>query len=249
APFLALHAWLAATYPHAHAALAREKIGAASLLYTWAGSDASLAPIVLTAHLDVVPVPDPETWTHPPFAAVIADGFVWGRGTLDDKAAVVAPLEALERLVQGGFRPQRSVLVAFGHDEEVGGDQGAAAITERLAQRGVRAWFSLDEGLAIAAPGASALTSVPLALIGVAEKGFLTLRLTVHAAGGHSSTPPPSTAIGRLARALVRLEQHPLPARSEGVVDDMLRAVAPHTSGLRRLVLAWPGLFGPLIRS
>jgi len=88
-----------------------------------------------------------------------------------------------------------------------------------------------------------------VAMIGVAEKGFLTLRLTARAAGGHSSVPPPSTAIGRLARAIVRIEENPLPARSEGLVSDMLRAMAPHTSGIRRFVLSWPGLFGPLIRA
>jgi carboxypeptidase PM20D1 len=249
APFLALHAWLEATYPQAHRVLQREKLGAASLLYTWPGSDPSLAPFLLTSHLDVVPVPDPESWTHPPFAGVIADGFVWGRGTLDDKAGVVATFEALELLTGQGFRPRRTLLVALGHDEEVGGEQGAGAITQRLADAGVRVWFSLDEGMAIAEAGATTLTDTPLALIGVAEKGYLTLKLAARGNGGHSSTPPPSTAIGRLARAIVRLEERPLPARTQGVVSDMLRAVAPHTGGIRRLMLAWPGLFGPLIEA
>jgi carboxypeptidase PM20D1 len=249
APFEALHAWLESTFPHAHGVLEREKIGAASLLYTWPGSDASLAPVLLTSHLDVVPVPDPESWTHPPFAGVIADGFVWGRGTLDDKTGVVATMEAVDRLAREGFRPRRTVWIAFGHDEEVGGEQGAGAITGAIAQRGQRAWFSLDEGMAIMQPGEGSFAAVPLALIGVAEKGFLTLRLTARAAGGHSSVPPPSTAIGRLARAIVRLEEQPLPARTEGVVSEMLQAIAPHTGGLRGFVLAWPDLFGPLIRA
>lgn len=248
APFAKLHDWLAATYPRAHAVLEREKIGAASLLYTWPGSEPLLAPYLLASHLDVVPVPEPAAWTHPPFAGVIADGFVWGRGTLDDKIGVVATFEALEQLAREEFRPRRTLLVAFGHDEEVGGEQGAGAITKRLAERGVRAWFSLDEGMAIVEPGEDSIVSMPLALIGVAEKGFLTLRLTARAPGGHSSVPPPSTAIGRLARALVRIEESPLPARTEGVVGEMLRAVAAHTGGLRGFVLGWPELFGPLIR-
>jgi carboxypeptidase PM20D1 len=162
---------------------------------------------------------------------------------------VVATLEALERLVLDGFSPERGVLVAFGHDEEVGGEAGAGAITKLLAERGERAWFSLDEGMAIAEPGATSLTDIPLALIGVAEKGYLTLRLTARGAGGHSSVPPPSTAIGRLSRAIVRLEERPLEARTQGVVSEMLRRVAPHTGGIRRVVLAWPWLFGPLIES
>jgi carboxypeptidase PM20D1 len=247
APFEALHAWLASAYPHAHAVLARETVGGASLLYHWPGSDASLPPILLTSHLDVVPAPDAEDWTHPPFAGEIADGFVWGRGALDDKIGVVATLEGLDRLARQGFRPRRGVWLAFGHDEEVGGDAGAGAITSLLAQRGVRFWFSLDEGLAIVEPGDDGFTEQPLALVGVAEKGFLTLRLTARAAGGHSSVPPPSTAIGQLARAIVRLEARPLPARTEGVVAEMLKAVAPHAGGLRGFVLARPGLFGWLI--
>jgi carboxypeptidase PM20D1 len=248
-PFLELHAWLEGTYPATHRSLEREKIGAASLLYTWRGSDAALPPVLLTSHLDVVPAPDPESWSHPPFGGVIADGFVWGRGTLDDKAGVVATFEAVERLAAAGFRPRRTLLLAFGHDEEVGGEHGAGAITQRLADAGVRAWFSVDEGMAIAEPGATTLSDTPLALIGIAEKGYLTLRLTARGAGGHSSTPPPATAIGQLARAIVRLEEHPFPARTQGVVSEMLRAVAPHTSGFRRVVLTWPGLFGPLIES
>jgi carboxypeptidase PM20D1 len=249
APFDALHAWLASAFPRVHATLGRERVGRASLLYHWPGRDASLAPILLTSHLDVVPAPEPETWTHPPFSGVIADGFVWGRGALDDKAGVVATLEALERLIADGFAPERGLWVAFGHDEEVGGEDGAGAITELLAERGVRVWFSLDEGMAIAESGATAFTSTPLALIGVAEKGYLTLRLTARGGGGHSSVPPPSTAIGRLARAIVRLEERPLEARTQGVVSEMLRALAPHTNGFRRVVLAWPWLFGPLIES
>jgi carboxypeptidase PM20D1 len=249
AAFDALHDWLASAYPRVHATLAREKVGRASLLYHWPGRDASLAPVLLAAHLDVVPAPEPETWTHPPFAGVIADGHVWGRGALDDKAGVIATLEALEGLLADGFTPERALFVAFGHDEEVGGEAGAGAITQRLAERGVRPWFSLDEGMAIAESGTTSFTNAPLALIGVAEKGFLTLRLTARGAGGHSSVPPPSTAIGRLSRAIVRLEERPLEARTQGVVAEMLRALAPHTSGIRRLVLAWPGLFGPLIES
>jgi carboxypeptidase PM20D1 len=249
APFRALHGWLESAFPHARGVLEREVIGGASLLYVWPGSDPALAPLLLASHLDVVPVPDPETWTHPPFAGVVADGFVWGRGALDDKIGVVATLEAVDRLARDGFRPRRSVWIAFGHDEEVGGEAGAGAIVARLAETGRRAWLSLDEGFAIVEPGERSLAEVPLALVGVAEKGFLTLRLTARAPGGHSSVPPPSTAIGRLARALVKLEESPLPARIEGVPAEMLRAVAPHTSGIRRVVLAWPGVFGPLIRA
>jgi carboxypeptidase PM20D1 len=249
APFDAFRAWMAASYPNVHASLSLERVGRASLLYHWPGRDASLAPILLASHMDVVPAPDPGSWTHPPFDGVIADGYVWGRGTLDDKAGVVGILEALEGLLADGFSPERGLWIAFGHDEEVGGEQGAAAIAALLAERGVSAWFSLDEGMAIAEPGATSFSEQPLALVGVAEKGFLTLRLTARGAGGHSSVPPRSTAIGRMSRAITRVEAHPLEARTEGVVRDMLRALAPHSSGLRGLVLRWPRLFAPVIEA
>jgi carboxypeptidase PM20D1 len=150
-PFLALHRYLEATYPQAHAKLSREVVAGYSLLYTWRGSDPQLAPVLLTAHLDVVPVtaealPD---WDHPPFAGTIADGFVWGRGALDDKGSLIAMFEAVEQLAAAGFAPKRTIYLAFGHDEETGGEEGAAAITALLRKRGVRLWLSLDEGLAV----------------------------------------------------------------------------------------------------
>jgi carboxypeptidase PM20D1 len=151
APFRALHAFLAASYPRVHAALERHVIGDASLLFVWPGREPAARPILLTAHLDVVPVPAGQEaqWQHAPFAGVVADGFVWGRGALDDKAGVIGTLEAVEALLGRGFRPRRTVYLAFGHDEERGGDAGAGAITEWLAARGVRLLFTLDEGMAI----------------------------------------------------------------------------------------------------
>jgi carboxypeptidase PM20D1 len=246
-PFLAFHRFLEATYPLAHAALAREVVADYSLLYTWRGSDPKLAPMLLTAHIDVVPV-TPEAlrdWDHPPFAGKLADGFVWGRGALDDKASLVAMLEAIEQLARLGFAPKRTLYVALGHDEEIGGERGAAGITELLRKRGVRLWLSLDEGLAIVS-GAGGISG-SAALIGVAEKGFLTLELTVREPGGHSSTPPKQSAIGRLARAVLRLEENPLPARVEGVAAQTFDALAPQLPIERRIVLQHRGLFGPVL--
>ncbi len=246
-PFLALHRLLAAAYPQTHAKLTRELVSQYSLLYTWRGSDAKLAPLLLTAHLDVVPVtaealPD---WDHPPFAGKIADGFVWGRGALDDKGSLIAIFEAVEQLLAAGFAPQRTIYLALGHDEEIGGDHGAAAITELLRDRGVRLWMSLDEGLAIVS-GTGGITG-SAALVGVAEKGFLTLDLTAREPGGHSSTPPKQSAIGRLARAVQRLEENPLPARIDGVAAQMFDALAPQLPFERRVALQNRGLLGPVL--
>jgi carboxypeptidase PM20D1 len=246
-PFLALHRLLETRYPQAHAKLKREIVSGYSLLYTWRGSDPTLAPMLLTAHLDVVPVtaealPD---WEQPPFAGNVADGFVWGRGAIDDKGSLIAIFEAVEQLVAAGFAPRRTIYLACGHDEEVGGDHGAAAITALLRLRGVRLWLSLDEGMAVVS-GIGGLTG-SAALIGIAEKGFLTLELTAREPGGHSSTPPPQSAIGRLARAVQRLEENPLPARIDGVAAQMFDALAPLLPLERRLALGQRAWLGPLL--
>jgi len=186
-------------YPLVHARLASEVVGDLSLLYTWPGADTAAAPVVLMGHFDVVPVvPGTESrWTHDPFSGKVADGFIWGRGTLDDKVTVIAVLDAVEHLLRHGHTPTRTIYLAFGHDEEVGGEGGAGRIAERYRQRGLaRPALVLDEGGALFEGGFPGLAS-PVALVGIAEKGFLSLELKVSGDGGHSSTPPGRTHIGR----------------------------------------------------
>jgi carboxypeptidase PM20D1 len=218
-----------------------------SLLYTWAGSDRDLAPVLLTSHIDTVPVvPGSEDrWEYPAFDGVVADGFVWGRGALDDKVGLLAMLEAVEELAQQGFAPRRTVYLAFGHDEELGGDAGAAGITALLRERGVRLWFSLDEGMAIVEEMAG--IARPIAVIGVAEKGFLTLDISVSAAGGHSSMPTRDSAIGRLASVIEILEANPMPVHTDGLVGDMLDALGPELPGTRGFAVRNRWLFGPMV--
>jgi len=247
----ALHALLARDFPRLHAALAREVVGEGSLLFRWAGADEALAPILLMGHLDVVPV-EPGTearWTHPPFSGAVDGAFVWGRGALDDKLSVVGLAEAVERLLAEGFTPRRTVYLAFGHDEEIGGDRGAGAIAGLLAERGVRLAFTLDEGMGIVMRGLVPGVARDVALVGLAEKGYVTIELAAGAAGGHSSTPPRETAVGRLARALARVEANPQPEAIRPPVSDMLDALAPHASWPMRLVLRNRWLFDPLIRA
>ena len=200
--------------------------------------------MLLLAHQDVVPVAAGEEtgWTHPPFAGVVADGHVWGRGALDDKASLVAILEAVERLAASGRAPRRAILLAFGHDEEVGGERGAARIAERLAERGVAPEFVLDEGMAVLADGVPGVRGL-VALVGIAEKGSVTLDLEVEAEGGHSSMPPRQTAIGILAAAVARLEASPMPARLAGPARLMLEGLAPEMGFGSRLAVANLWLF------
>ncbi len=249
--FLSIHRFLAETYPRTHVALTRETVSALSLLYSWEGSDAALRPAIFMSHLDVVPAGDDEdlaSWTHPPFEGAVDAGHVWGRGALDDKIGVIAILEAVELLVRRGFRPRRTIHLAFGHDEEVGGPNGAAKIAEVLASRRPDGpAFVIDEG-GVVAEGVVADVSHPVALIGVAEKGYLSLRLTSAAEGGHSSAPPATTAIGRLSRAITRLEADPFPARLDGPTEAMFRRIGPNGPLLYRVAAANMWLFRPLVK-
>ncbi|MES2298475.1 MAG: M20 family peptidase [Pseudomonadota bacterium] len=246
--FAQLRAYLQAAYPRLHAQLQREVVGNGALLYRWEGSEAQALPLLWMAHQDVVPVAagTEQNWSAPPFNGVIKDGYIWGRGAWDDKGNLCAQLEALEMLVASGFRPRRTLYLAFGDDEEVGGTRGAAAIAALLRQRGVRLDYVLDEGLLVTDGMLKGLDR-PAALIGVAEKGYLTLKLEVAATPGHSSMPQPRSAIGQMSAALARLEKHPMPADLHGVARTMLETVAPDMHGLNRLVLTNLWLFKPLV--
>lgn len=248
--FDALHAHLARRYPRVHATLEREVVGAHGLLFTWRGSDAAARPIALLAHQDVVPIaPGTETlWTQPPFGGVVADGHVWGRGTLDNKSNMITQLEAVEMLLSSGFRPRRTVYLFYGHDEEVGGRNGAVQAVALLRERGVRLDFVLDEGLAVT-EGVLPGVARPVALIALAEKGSVTLKLKASAAPGHSSMPPAagSSAIGMLSAALVRLDQNPMPGGIQGAAAEMFQAVAPEMPFGQRLALSNLWLTRPLV--
>jgi carboxypeptidase PM20D1 len=249
--FEALHAHLAQRYPKVHARLKREVVGGLSLLYTWEGSDPQAAPIALMAHQDVVPIaPGTEgDWQAEPFAGEIKDGFVWGRGAWDDKANLIAELEAVEALLANGFKPVRTIYLVFGADEEVGGERGAAQIAALLKQRNVQLDFVVDEGMLII-EGIMPGLNVPAALVGVAEKGYLSVKLEARATPGHSSMPPaPGTAaIAQLSRALERLDAHPMPAAVSGVAAEMFDTLAPEMSGFNRFALSNRWLLGPLLQ-
>lgn len=230
--FRDFHQYLAETFPRVHESLTREVLGeprAFSLLYTWEGTDPSLPPIVLMAHQDVVPiVPGTEDqWDHDPFAGDIADGYVWGRGSLDDKVMIMAILEAIELHLQQGFQPRRTIHLVFGQDEEVGGPEGVSRIVETLQSRGIdEVALVLDEGLPLTTGLFPGLTA-PIALIGTAEKGYVSLQLRVAGAGGHSAMPPLNSNIGILALAITRLEASPFPYRITQAVRDQFRFLGP----------------------
>ena len=248
--FKALHAHLATRYPLAHAVLQRELIGDHGLVYTWRGSDVKVLPIALLAHQDVVPIaPGTEAlWKQPPFGGVVADGFVWGRGALDNKSNVIAQFEAIEALLAAGFKPAPTVYFFFGHDEEVGGQRGAAVWAAALKQRGQKLAYILDEGMAVT-EGILPGVAKPIALIGLGEKGGLTVKLTATAAPGHSSMPPQTgnSAIGMLSAALAKLDAKPLPGGIQGAAAEMFAAIAPELPFGQRLALSNLWLLRPLV--
>ncbi|MBI4518815.1 MAG: M20/M25/M40 family metallo-hydrolase [Deltaproteobacteria bacterium] len=244
------HAWLAGRFPRVHTQLAREIVGGRSLLFTWRGADPALAPVALLAHQDVVPAEEGPSsgWAHPPFAGAIVDGVLWGRGTIDDKAGVVGILEACEQLLGQGFAPRRTVLRAFGHDEEASGHAGAGAIAETLASRGVTLDFVLDEG-GYVTEGAVPGVARPVAVVGMAEKGAAYVELSARNPGpAHSSSPARDNPVARLARALVQIDEHPWPTRLVPAARGFFDAIATETSGLSRVALANLWLFEPVVR-
>ena len=249
--FQALHALLEKQFPLVHARLKRETVGGLSLLYTWPGSDPQAKPILLMAHQDVVPIaPGTEgDWQQPPFSGAVADGYVWGRGSWDDKGNLLSQLEAVELLLQSGWQPPRTVYLAYGADEEVSGHRGAAQIAALLKSRGVQLDFVIDEGLLVL-DGVMPGLKQPAALVGIAEKGYMSVQLTVSATPGHSSMPPPkgSSAIAMMAAALSNLENQQMPAAIRGVAGEMFDTLAPEMSGFSRVALSNLWLFGPLVQ-
>lgn len=245
--FLEFTQWVGQTYPQLQQ-LELTPVNELTLLYRWKGKDSQHDAMLLSAHYDVVPVtPGTEKlWQHSPFSGAIADGYVWGRGAMDDKGAAIAMLEAISLLLQQGYQPPHDVYLALTHDEEIGSKEGAAAVTALLQQREVKLAWSLDEGsfvLREMVPGVAA----DVASINVAEKGFLNLQLSVQSPGGHSSMPPAETAVSILARALTRLTDQQVPGGIDGLTADFYDQLGPHMAWLQRMLLANRWLFGALL--
>jgi carboxypeptidase PM20D1 len=244
AAFLGFHAFLKASFPLIDTTLDRQAIGL-SLLYTWKGTDPKAKPVILMSHMDVVPVDEGTlgSWEAPPFAGEVRDGVVFGRGTMDDNSTLMAALDSVEMLLDAGFQPRRTTYLAFGHDEEIGGEQGAGAIGQYLEQVGIKAEFVIDEGGYIAdglVPG----SNKPVAIINVAEKGFVSYELTINTPGGHSSMPPEDNTIGSLARAITLLENNQFEYYMIPTIEEQLRIIGSEQPFLYRVVLSNSWLFG-----
>jgi carboxypeptidase PM20D1 len=246
--FIGLQKFLERAYPYVHQKLTKEVINDYSLLYHWIGRDTTLKPAILMAHIDVVPI-EPASrslWKVDPFAGEIKDGYIWGRGTIDNKINVVSILETVEKLVRENFQPQRSVYLVFGHDEEIAGPNGAEAIARLLQARKVTAEFVLDEGGIITQEKIPGLTT-PVALLGTSEKGFLSVSLSVKKEGGHSSMPEEDTAVDILLEAIRKIRLHPAAAKFAPATEDFIDYLGPELPLGKKLVFANAWLFKPLI--
>lgn len=223
-----------------------EVVGEYSHLFTVQGSDPSLQPYMLLAHIDVVPASD-QGWEVPPFSGLERDGFIHGRGTLDNKNSVMAILQALELLLVRKYIPRRSFLIALGHDEEVSGGNGAQKISALLQARGTQIAFIVDE-CGFILDNVIPNFKKPFAMVSVSEKGSINLMLQVNMTAGHSSAPPKETSIGILAAAVSRLEQTPVPNMSgNGPLKKLLQQLANEFSFPINIVLNNLWLFWPLV--
>ncbi len=238
---------LAALYPSAHKAMERKLPGDRAILFKWNGSDSSLDPVLGMAHYDVVPPGDVKNWDYPPFSGIVENGRIYGRGSLDDKGMLASWMEGVESLVSSGYQPRRTLYLAFGGDEETTGIRGAGRISEFFTEQQIRFAFILDEGGAVAVDQLSAFTDRPVALVGIAEKGYLTLRITAKGMSGHASSPPKHTAIGRLGQAVAALESSPFPPRLTEAPAGMLRALGHAVKGPKSILLKNPGIFGSIL--
>lgn len=243
APFDDFVALLAELYPLVHAQLTLERVTDLGLLFHWRGSS-DAAPVVLMAHYDVVPVDESDPWTHPPFSGTIADGRVHGRGTLDDKGPLIVVLEAVENLLAAGFTPARDVYLSFGGNEETFG-AAAVEIARLFQERGIVPWLVVDEGGAVVDAPLSFVQG-RAAMIGVGEKGVLTLRLSARGDGGHASAPPTLTAVRRIARAVDRLGPSTFRPRTPKAISRMLSQFAQQATGPSRLLLRLLAAVPPL---
>lgn len=241
--FEKLIALLPELYPHVMKTCPLQRLPDRALLFHWKGKEEG-EPAVLMAHYDVVPVEE-ENWEKPPFAAVVEDGVLWGRGTLDTKVTFNGVLSAAEALISQGFTPKNDIYFAFSGGEEVNGN-GAVNIVRWFEERGITPAMVVDEGGAVVRdvfPG----VKEPCALIGIAEKGMLNLEYRIASSGGHASAPKPHTPVGRLSAACTKVEAHPFRSHLTAPVLKMFDTLGRRSTFLYRVIFANLWCFKPVL--
>ena len=242
--------FLETTYPTVHKQLPRMIFSEFSYVYTWKGKDTTLKPWVIMAHMDVVPVEAvaEKNWAVPSFSGLIKQDTVWGRGAVDDKASVISIFEAAEQLLKENFTPERTIYLCFGHDEEIAGKRGAAKISAWFKEQNIRPELVLDEGGQVDTEHFKELNR-PVAVIGVGEKGYVNIDLTVEIAGGHSSMPMKETAIDVLNKAIEKIRAVQMPASITPPIAELFNRIGPGGTYMNRMALSNLWLFKKMLIS
>jgi carboxypeptidase PM20D1 len=248
AEFTKFRVFMEETYPTLHKQLPRKIFSEFSYVFTWKGKDTTLAPYVLMAHMDVVPVEAiaESKWSVPSFSGKIVGDTIWGRGAIDDKASVVGILEAVEQLLKENYQPQQTIYLCFGHDEEIAGKRGAAKISQWFREQNIRPKLVVDEGGQVDTERFKELNR-PVAVIGVGEKGFVNIDLTVEIPGGHSSMPFPETSIDVLNKAIEKIREKQMPAMITPPVQELLTRVASGGGFVNRMAISNQWLFQSML--
>ncbi len=252
--FYKFHAFLERSFPLLHKTLSKEIVDEASLMYHWKGTRSDLDPIALIAHQDVVPVSKgtEDDWTHPPFSGYNDGEFIWGRGALDMKNHLMGVMEAVEALLEEGFVPERDVYLCFGQDEEVVANEngGAVSMMRVFKERGIHLDSLIDEGGAILPINIKGvLNNKSLVGIGIAEKGYCDVEISLDAKGGHSSQPPKHTALGRMADVIKDLENNQFSSELMPYVTQLFSNIGRNCTYPVRLVTCNLNYMKPLIRT
>lgn len=242
--FKAFQESLVDLYPKIHETCERKLIDPAGILYKWEGKSSD-KPVVLMSHYDVVPAEESQ-WDEPPFDAVIKEGYIWARGTLDTKCSLLSVMESVEHLIEEGYQPKNDIYMSFGGDEEING-ASAMEIVKYLKANGIRPALVLDEG-GVVLEGVFPGVNKPTALIGVGEKGYLDLELTFNSSGGHSSAPPSKSMTAEIGRLLVNVEQKKMKATITPPIKEMFNRLGRHSSFMYRMVFGNLWLFSPLLK-
>ncbi len=230
-------------YPNVFSVCEFNKLPDRALLFKWSGKTAGEAAVMM-AHYDVVPVNE-DMWEVPAFEAVIKDGRIWGRGTLDTKVTFNGVLFAADHLIAEGFVPEHDIYFAFSGGEEVNG-KGAVNIVDYFEKNGITPSMVVDEGGAVVEnvfPG----VKTPCGLIGIAEKGMMDVKYTVKSGGGHASAPKPKTPVDTLARACVSMVEHPYKAHLTAPVAKMFDTLGRHSSFVYKVIFANIRIFLPVL--
>lgn len=245
--FIQFKAFLKETYPFVFETCIEIPLNSHSILLKWEGTNTSLKPHLFMAHQDVVPAKhQKEKWQFPPFGGVIKEGHIYGRGTLDDKSSLIGLLEAAEYALKNNFEPARTLYFAFGDDEETLGN-GAKEMANWFLKNKIEFEFILDEGPGV---GLDIIPEIakPIAFIGIAEKGYATVELTVNQESGHSSMPSKHTAIGILSQAIANIEKKPFKAHYHGLAKKMFDEIASEMDFTKKIIFKNSWLFSGLIK-